>query len=63
MWYLIDCTRYPFELWRKLDRDFGVQKEVDGTWSKSNTSSSVLPSNFLASTLSDEVVQVEEIEE
>ena len=31
MWYLIDSVEYPFELWRNIDRYFGVQKEVDDT--------------------------------
>ena len=57
--YLMDTAEYPFELWRNLDRAFGVKKEVDNIWSESNTSSSVLHSNVLASTLSDKVVQVE----
>ena len=60
---LIDSIEYPFELQSNLDRDFYVQKEVDDTLSESITSSSVLPSNILASTLSDEVVQVEEMAE
>ena len=46
-----------------LDRDFGVQKEVDNTWSESKTSLSVPPLNVLASVLSNEVVQDEEEEE
>ena len=40
-----------------------MQKEVDNTWSESNTSSSDLPSNVSASILSYEVGQDEEIEE
>ena len=59
MRYLMESIEYPFELWRNLEREFGVQKEEDNTWSESNTSSSVLPSNFSASILFDEVVQDE----
>ena len=40
-----------------------MQKEVYNTWIESNTSSSFLPSNVLASILSDEVFQDEEIAE
>ena len=58
----MDSIEFPFDLWINIYRYFGVQKEVDDTWSESNTSSSVLPSNLLASTLSDEFVQVEEME-
>ena len=60
MCYLMDSVDYPFELWRNLYRDFGVQKEEDDSWSESNTSSCILPSKFLSSILSDEVVQDEE---
>ena len=54
--YLMDSVEYPFELWRNLDRGFGVQKEVDNTWSECNTPLSVLTSNVSSSILSDEVV-------
>ena len=37
-----------------------MHKEVDNTWSESNTSSSFLPSNSSASILFDQVVQDEE---
>ena len=60
MCYLMESVEYPFELWRNIDRAFGVQKEVDNTWRKSKTSSSVLPLNVLASILSNEVIQDEE---
>ena len=63
MCYLMDSTEYPFELWRNIDRDFGVKKEVDNTWSESNTSSIFIPSNVSASILSDEFVQDAKIAE
>ena len=60
MCYLMEFVEYPFELWRNLDRDFGVHKEEDDSWSESITFSCVLPSKVSASILSDEVVQDEE---
>ena len=56
MRYLNDSIEYPFELWRNIDRAFGVQKEVDDSLRKSNTSSCSLHSKVSASILSDEVV-------
>ena len=58
--YLMESIEYPFELWRNIDRAFGVQKEEDDSWSESNTSSCFLPSKVSASILSNEVVQDEE---
>ena len=59
MRYLMESVEYPFELWRNIDRSFGVQKEEDASWIKSNTSSCVLPSKLSTSVLSDELVQDE----
>ena len=60
MCYLMEYVEYPSELWRNIDRAFGVQKEEDDSWRKSNTSSCVLHSKFSASILPDEFVQDEE---
>ena len=32
--HLIDFVEYPFEIWKKLDKAFGMQKEEDETWRK-----------------------------
>ena len=60
MRYLMEYAEYPFDLWRNIDRAFGVQKEEYDSWRENNTSPCVLPSKASTSILSDEVVQDED---
>ena len=53
--HLIDSAEYPFELWKNLDKAFGLQKIKDEAWSKPNISSCSLSQYLLASTFFDEV--------
>ena len=50
--HLIDSTKYPFELWKNLEKSFGVQEVEDEAWSEPNISSCSLSQEDLASTLS-----------
>ena len=59
--HLIDSVEYPFELWKNLEKDFGVQEVEDEAWSEPNISSCALSQYFLASTFSDEVIYDEEV--
>ena len=54
IYHLIDSTEFPFELWKILDKAFGLQEIEDEAWSEPSISSSSLSQDFLASTLSDE---------
>ena len=47
---LIDYVEYPFELWRKMDKSFGVQEVEDEAWNEPNISSCSLSQDLLAST-------------
>ena len=53
--HLIDSTEYPFELWKNLEKAFGVQEVEDEAWSKPNIASCALSQYVLASTFSNEV--------
>ena len=53
--HLIDSVEYPFDLWNKLDKYFGVQEVEDEAWSEPNISSCYLSQYFLDSKLSNEV--------
>ena len=53
--HLIDSAEYPFELWKNLDKTFGLREIEDEAWSEPNISSCSLSQDFLASTFSDEV--------
>ena len=53
--HLIDSTEYPFDIWKNLDKAFGLQEIEDEAWSEPNISSCSLSQYFLASTFSDEV--------
>ena len=54
--HLIDSAEYPFELWKNLDKAFGLQEIEDEAWSEPNISSCSLSlsQDLLASTFSDE---------
>ena len=58
--HLIYSAEYPFELWKNLDKAFGLQEIEDEAWSKPSISSCSLSQDFLASTFSDEVDHDEE---
>ena len=53
---LTDYVEYPFELWKNLEKYFGVQEVEDEAWIKPNISSCALSQYFLASTFSNEVI-------
>ena len=63
MRYVIDSVKYPKDLWKRLDRAFGKHNEDHSINLERTpiTSSSFLPSKFLASSLSSEVVKDEQI--
>ena len=61
MHYLVENDEYSFELWINIDREFGVHKEVDNTWSESNTSLSVLSQYVSTTIVSDEFFHDEEV--
>ena len=61
IYHLIYSAEYPFELWKMLDKDFGLQEIEDEAWSKPNIYSCSLSQDFLASTFSDEVDHNEEV--
>ena len=59
--YLISSAEYPKDLWTKLDRTFGKHNEDQkSTLEMTSITTIFIYSKFLASTLSDEVVQDEE---
>ena len=60
IYHLIDSAEFPFELWKILDKAFGLQEIEDEAWSEPNISSCSIFQNFLASTFSDEVDHDEE---
>ena len=48
IYHLIDSTEYPFELWKNLDKAFGLQEMEDEAWSEPDISSfSLCLSRFL----------------
>ena len=53
IYHLVDSVEYPFDIWKNLDKDFGVQEVEDEAWSEPNISSCSLYQYLLASTLSD----------
>ena len=55
IYHLIDFSEYPFELWKILDKAFGLQEIEDEAWSEPSISSCSLSQDFLAYKLSDEV--------
>ena len=55
IYHLIDSDEYPFELWKNLDKAFGLQKIEDEAWSEPSISSYSLSQYFLAYTFFDEV--------
>ena len=60
LYYLIDSAEYPKNFWPILDRTFGKHNEDHYmTLEITPSTTRVLYSKFLASTLSDEVVQDE----
>ena len=58
---LIDYVEYPFELWKILDKAFGLQEIGDEAWSEPIISSCSLSQDLLASTFSDEFDHYEEV--
>ena len=58
---LIDSTAFPFELWKILDKTFGLQEKEDEAWSEPSISSCSLFQDLLASKFSDEVDHDEEV--
>ena len=59
--HLIDSIEYPFELWKNLDKAFGLEEIEDEAWSEPSISSCSLSQYFLASTFSDEVDHDEKV--
>ena len=55
IYYLIYSAEYPFELWKILHKDFGLQEIEDEAWSEPSIFSCSLSQYFLASTFYDEV--------
>ena len=59
--YLIRSIEDPKELWKILDRTFGmIYEDHNRTLERTSSTISILDPKILASTLSDEVVQDEE---
>ena len=59
--YLIGSAKYPKDLWTKLDRTFGnINEDNNSTLERTSSTIRVLDPKFLASALTDEVVQDEE---
>ena len=52
----IDSIEYPFEIWKILEKDFGMQAVEDEAWSKPNISSCDLSQYVFPSTFSDEFI-------
>ena len=61
IYHLIDSAEYSFELWKILDKAFGLQEIEDEAWSEPSISSCSLSQDFLAFTFSDEVDHDEEV--
>ena len=57
--HLIDSVEYPFEIWKNLEKDFGMQEVEDEAWRKPNILSCALSQDVLASTFSDEFIYYE----
>ena len=55
IYHLIDFAEYPFELWKILDKAFGLQEIEDEAWSKPSISSCSLSQYFLACKFYNEV--------
>ena len=55
IYHLIDSAEFPFELWKILEKAFGVQEVEDEAWIEPSISSCA-SQDVLASTLSDEVI-------
>ena len=61
MHYLSRSIEDPQELWTRLDRTFGmIDEDHNSTLERISNTISILDPKFLASTLSDEVVQDKE---
>ena len=54
--HLIDSVEYPFELWKNLEKAFGMKEVEDEAWSEPSISSCVVSQDVLASTFFDEVI-------
>ena len=52
--HLIDSAEYPFELWKNLDKAFGLEEIEDEAWSEPRIYSCSLSQDFLASTFTNE---------
>ena len=61
IYHLIDSTEFPFELWKILDKAFGLQEIEDEAWSGPSISSYYLSQYLLASTFSNEFDHDEEV--
>ena len=55
IYLLIDSAEFPFELWKILDKAFGLQEFEDEAWSEPSIFSCSLSQDLLASTLFGEV--------
>ena len=60
IYHLIDSVEYPYELWKILDKAFGLQEIEDEAWSEPSISSCSLSQYFLASTFSNKFDNNEE---
>ena len=57
LYFVIDSTEYPKDLWTRLDKTFGKHNEDHNSTLEITASTTIFfHSKFLASTLSDEVV-------
>ena len=61
IYHLIYSAEFPFDLWKILDKAFGLQEIEDEAWREPSISSCYLSQDFLASTFSDEVDNDEEV--
>ena len=61
IYHLIDSAEFPFELWKIVDKAFGLQEIEYEAWSEPSISSYSLSQDLLASTFSDEVDHDEEV--
>ena len=61
IYHLIDSAEYPFELWKILDKAFGLLEIENEAWSEPSISSCSLSQDFLASKFYDEVDHDEEV--
>ena len=58
--HLIDSAGYPFELWKILDKAFGLQEIEDEAWSETSISSCSLSQYLLTYKFYDDVYNDEE---